>query len=107
VAAIRLATGVQPNEAMGRRRSSSASAAYFILRPVRDAMSSDFPTSSPARLTALFCSACRLSRSRRIIPHVRFDRSCRAYAFFAATFLASFRRLRQCRMHWLDKLFYV
>lgn len=86
-------------------------AAYFILRPVRDAMSSDF---SDAELTLLwtgtfFFSVIAVIVYGAIIPRVRFERLVPAvYAFFAATFLGFYFGARALPdALWLDKLFYV
>jgi AAA family ATP:ADP antiporter len=113
--AIRLATGVQPNEIKATLTSFLfifvLMAAYFILRPVRDAMSSDFSDVELSTLwtgTFLF-SVPAVALYGAIIPHVRFDRLVPSvYAFFAATFLGFyFAASAMQEALWLDKLFYV
>ena len=86
-------------------------AAYFILRPVRDAMSSDF---SDVELSLLWTGTFVFSVPAvflygAIIPHVRFDRLVPVvYAFFAATFLGFYAgNAALPGAVWLDKLFYV
>lgn len=113
--AIRRATGVQPAEIAPTLLSFLfifvLMAAYFILRPVRDAMSSDFSDVELSTLwtgTFLF-SVPAVALYGAIIPHVRFDRLVPSvYAFFAATFLAFyFAASGLTDALWLDKLFYV
>jgi len=113
--AIRLATGVQPNEVTATLTSFLfifvLMAAYFMLRPVRDAMSSDFSDVELSTLwtgTFLF-SVPAVALYGAIIPHVRFDRLVPSvYAFFAATFLGFyFAASAMPDALWLDKLFYV
>lgn len=86
-------------------------AAYFILRPVRDALASDFSNAELSWLwtgTFLF-SVPAVALYGAVIPHVRFDRLVPSvYAFFAATFLAFyFGASALPDAVWLDKLFYV
>ncbi len=86
-------------------------AAYFILRPVRDAMSSDFSNEELSWLwtgTFLF-SVPAVVLYGAIIPRVRFDRLVPSvYAFFAATFLGFYAGSAALPgALWLDKLFYV
>jgi AAA family ATP:ADP antiporter len=113
--AIGLATGVRPNEITATLTSFLfifvLMAAYFILRPVRDAMSSDFSDVELSTLwtgTFLF-SVPAVALYGAVIPHVRFDRLVPSvYAFFAATFLGFyFAASAMPDALWLDKLFYV
>lgn len=113
--AIRLATGVRPNEITATLTSFLfifvLMAAYFILRPVRDAMSSDFSDVELSTLwtgTFLF-SVPAVALYGAVIPHVRFDRLVPSvYAFFAATFLGFYFAASAIPdALWLDKLFYV
>ncbi|MGH8224488.1 MAG: NTP/NDP exchange transporter [Woeseiaceae bacterium] len=113
--AIRAATGIRPNELKATFLSFLfifvLMAAYFILRPVRDAMASDF---SDVELSTLWTGTFLFSVPAvvlygAVIPHVRFDRLVPSvYAFFAATFLGFY--FAASALHdaiWLDKLFYV
>ncbi len=113
--AIGLATGVRPNEITATLTSFlfifMLMAAYFMLRPVRDAMSSDFSDVELSTLwtgTFLF-SVPAVALYGAVIPHVRFDRLVPSvYAFFAATFLGFyFAASAMPDALWLDKLFYV
>lgn len=112
---IRTATKVEPHEIRATVLSFlfvfASMAGYFILRPVRDAMASDFTDVEISALwtsTFLF-SAIAISVYGAIIPHVRFDRLVPAvYAFFAATFIAFYAgEAAMPDAVWLDRTFYV
>ncbi len=86
-------------------------AAYFILRPVRDAMSSDW---SDVELSWLWTSTFAFSALAvvlygALIPHVSFRRLVPSvYAFFSATFVAFyFGSSLLPDPTWVDKTFYV
>lgn len=86
-------------------------AAYFILRPVRDAMSSDW---SDVELSWLWTQTFTLSTVAvvlygAIIPHVRFRNLVPfVYVFFSATFIAFyFGASLLPDSQWVDKTFYV
>lgn len=86
-------------------------AAYFILRPVRDAMSSEFSDAELATLwTGTFVfSVPAVVLYGAVIPYVRFDRLVPAvYVFFAVTFYGFYFGAQALPdALWLDKLFYV
>lgn len=92
---VQSATTIKPNELRATLLSFLfvflLMAAYFILRPVRDAMSSDW---SDVELSWLWTSTFAFSTLAvilygAIIPHVRFQRLVPSvYAFFSATFIA-------------------
>lgn len=86
-------------------------AAYYILRPIRDAMSSDW---TDAELSTLFTAtflfsfiavtlygfACSRIRLSRLVPGV--------YAFFAASFIAFYLAVQgESEAAWVNKSFYV
>lgn len=86
-------------------------AAYYIMRPVRDAMSSDFSDAELSWLwtSTFFFSVPAVALYGAVIPHVRFERLVPSvYAFFAATFLGFYLGERlEPTAAWLDKSFYV
>ena len=112
---VSAATKVEPHEFRATVLSFvfvfASMAGYFILRPVRDAMTSEFTDVELSSLwTSTFVfSAIAISAYGAIIPHVRFDRLVPAvYAFFAATFIAFyFGEAAIPDAVWLDRVFYV
>jgi AAA family ATP:ADP antiporter len=86
-------------------------AAYFILRPVRDAMSSEWSDQELSWLwTATFgFSVLAVTIYGAVIPHLRFRHLVPGvYAFFAATFVAFyFGSSLLPNPVWVDKTFYV
>lgn len=113
--ATRAAARIEPEELGGTLLSFlfilTLMAAYYILRPIRDAMSSDW---TDAELSTLFTGtflfslvavsiyglACSRVRFRRLVPGV--------YAFFAISFLAFYALSRTGGdPQWIRKVFYV
>ncbi|NNE62198.1 MAG: MFS transporter [Woeseia sp.] len=86
-------------------------AAYFILRPVRDAMSSDWTDQELSWLwTSTFAfSTLAVVAYGAIIPRIRFERLVPSvYAFFSASFIAFyFGSSLLPDPVWVDKTFYV
>ena len=113
--AIRAATKIEPHELKATLLSFSfvfiLMAAYFILRPVRDALSSEWTDAELSWLwTATFgFSVLAVSLYGAIIPHVRFRRLVPGvYIFFAATFVGFyFGSSLLPDPTWVDKTFYV
>jgi AAA family ATP:ADP antiporter len=112
---IRAATRVEPNELRSTVLAFlfvfTLMAAYQILKPIRDAMSSDF---SDAELSTLWTGTFLFSVPAvilygAIIPHVRFDRLVPVvYGLFAATFVGFyFGESIWPQSVWLDRLFYM
>ena len=112
---VRAATKVEPQEIRATLLAFLfiflMMAAYFILRPVRDSLASEFTDTELSLLwTGTFVfSVPAVVLYGAIIPHVRFDRLVPAvYAFFAASFFAFYAGARALPdAAWLDKLFYV
>ncbi len=112
---VRAATKVEPQEIRATLLAFLfiflMMAAYFILRPVRDSLASEFTDTELSLLwTGTFVfSVPAVVLYGAIIPHVRFDRLVPAvYAFFAASFFAFYAGARALPdAVWLDKLFYV
>ncbi|MDZ7644728.1 MAG: hypothetical protein U5K76_11170 [Woeseiaceae bacterium] len=113
--AIRAATKVEPHEIRATVLSFAfiflLMAAYFILRPVRDAMSSEW---GDAELSWLWTSTFVFSILAviiygAIIPRVRVRNLVPGvYAFFAASFVAFYLGAQLAdRPVWVDKAFYV
>jgi len=113
--AIRAATKIEPHELKATLLSFSfvfiLMAAYFILRPVRDALSSEWTDAELSWLwTATFgFSVLAVSLYGAIIPHVRFRRLVPGvYIFFATTFVGFyFGSSLLPNPTWVDKTFYV
>ncbi len=113
--AIRAATKIEPHELKATLLSFSfvfiLMAAYFILRPVRDALSSEWTDAELSWLwTATFgFSVLAVSLYGAIIPHVRFRRLVPGvYIFFAATFVGFyFGASLLPNLTWVNKTFYV
>lgn len=113
--AIRAATKIEPHELKATLLSFSfvfiLMAAYFILRPVRDALASEWTDAELSWLwTATFgFSVLAVSLYGAIIPHVRFRRLVPGvYIFFAATFVGFyFGSSLLPNPTWVDKTFYV
>ncbi len=112
---IRTATKVEPNELQAALLSFAfvffLMAAYFILRPVRDAMSSDW---SDVELSSLWTYTFAFSVAAvvvygGVIPRISFRRLVPSvYGFFAATFLVFyFGSTLLDDPIFVDKLFYV
>mgnify|MGYP002621879231 CR=1 FL=1 len=112
---VRAATKVEPQEIRATLLAFLfiflMMAAYFILRPVRDSLASEF---TDTELSLLWTGTFVLSVPAVVLygaslPHVRFDRLVPAvYAFFAASFFAFYAGARALPdAVWLDKLFYV
>jgi AAA family ATP:ADP antiporter len=112
---IEKATRIKPNELKAALWSFLfvflLMAAYFILRPVRDAMSSDW---SDVELSWLWTQTFTFSTLAviaygAIIPHVQFRKLVPSvYAFFSATFVAFyFGSSSLPDPAFVDKLFYV
>jgi AAA family ATP:ADP antiporter len=92
--AIRKATKIEPNELKATMLSFLfvfvLMTAYFILRPVRDALSSDWTDEQLSWLwtSTFFFSAIAVSVYGGVISHIRFKVIVpTVYAFFAATFI--------------------
>jgi AAA family ATP:ADP antiporter len=113
--ALRLACRAEPEETRATVLAFTfvftLMAAYYILRPIRDAMSSDW---SDAELSTLFTgtflfslaavviygAACSRVSFRRLVPGV--------YAFFAASFLAFFLVTQTGQDPvWIRKIFFI
>ncbi len=113
--AIRAATKIEPHELKATLLSFSfvfiLMAAYFILRPVRDALASEWTDAELSWLwTATFgFSVLAVSLYGAIIPHVRFRRLVPGvYIFFAATFVGFYSGSSLLpNPTWVDKTFYV
>ncbi|MGB5246124.1 MAG: hypothetical protein WBM54_06435 [Woeseia sp.] len=112
---IQTATKIKPSELKAALLSFLfvflLMAAYFILRPVRDAMSSDWSDVELSWLwTSTFAfSAVAVTLYGAIIPHVRFQRLVPSvYIFFSATFIAFyFGSSLLTNPVLVDKTFYV
>lgn len=92
---VKTATKIEPNELRATLLSFAfvflLMAAYFILRPVRDAMSSDWSDEELSWLWTgtFFFSVLAVVLYGAIIPRVRFQRLVPGvYGFFSATFIA-------------------
>ena len=113
--AVKTATKIEPNEQKAALLSFVfvflLMAAYFILRPVRDAMSSDWSDVELSWLwTSTFVvSALAVTAYGALIPHVRFQRLVPiVYVFFSASFIAFyFGSSLLPNPTWVDKTFYV
>ncbi|MBT8084482.1 MAG: MFS transporter, partial [Woeseia sp.] len=112
---VQSATKIQPNELKATLFSFTfvflLMAAYFILRPVRDAMSSDWTDQELSWLwTSTFAfSTLAVVAYGAIIPRIRFERLVPSvYAFFSASFIAFyFGSSLLPDPVWVDKTFYV
>jgi len=115
VRAIRTAARIEPEELAGAVLSFlfvlTLMAAYYILRPIRDAMSSDWSDTELSTLftgtflfsvvaVALYGLACSRVRFRRLVPGV--------YVLFAVSFLV-FYALSAAHQdpQWIRKAFYI
>jgi len=112
---LRTATRIEPNEIKAVGLSFlfvfTLMAAYYILRPIRDAMSSDWTDAELSTLftatfvfsiivTTLYGAACSRIRLSRLLPGI--------YAFFSLSFMAfygAFRALPDTAL--ISKAFYV
>ncbi|MFT5501876.1 MAG: AAA family ATP:ADP antiporter, partial [Woeseiaceae bacterium] len=112
---VRATTKVEPNELRATILSFvfvfTLMAAYFILRPVRDAMASDWSRTDVSWLwtQTFFFSVIAVSVYGGLISRIRFDRVVPAvYGFFAASFAVFYFASGSAQDPTaVDKIFYV
>jgi AAA family ATP:ADP antiporter len=112
---IKATTKVEPNEVRATVLSFlfvfSLMAAYFIIRPVRDAMASDWTRAETSWLwtATFFCSIIAVSVYGAVLSRVRFSRVVPgAYIFFALSFTAFYFGSQAIADPTIvDKMFYV